>query len=765
MSEFNKPFIWITHPTADPHEYGVYHFRKLFILTVIPQSFIIHVSADNQYHLFVNSVNICSGPAQSDISNWYYETIDISAYLQLGINIIGAVVWNMGKFSAQHQISLQSAFVLKGESSFESFIDTDESWRVTKSKAYTPCSTHNKERLDVYIVVGPGDFVDANYYNWGWEKDDYDDSGWNYAKKYISQENINGSVSIYWRLTPRNIPIFTKSRLRFPTVRRTTIDNFPKNFLNGKNSLLIVPHAHSSILLDQTFMTFAYLELITSGGQNAKIKVTYSEALFDSNGYKGNRNDIEDKEIIGNYDIYLLDGGTKRCFKPLSLRAYRYVQIDFATEAESIIVHDVYNTTTGYPYQIDADFNANDQSLKEIWKAGCHTAKLCAGDVFYDTPYYEQLQYTGDSRIQALISLYITGDDRLMKKAILDFHHSILPNGLTQSRYPSNKTRIIPPYSLFWISMIYDYWMHREDDEFIKQFLKSISNILEWFSGKIDRNKNMLGPLPHWNFVDWAFRDDNGSAPGVKDGNSSIITLQFTYTLNQAAKLFKHFGIRKQSFKYSRLAKRYNISTFQLCFNDKKKAIADTPDMNSYSQHAGIWAILSNAVPDKEVNSFMSTLLNDKSLVQVTYFYHFYFNQALKKARLGNLYYSKLTPWRQMLDLGLTTFAEMPEQTRSDCHAWSASPAYDFLATICGIVPNKPGFKEIMIAPSPGPLTEISGHMPHPIGKISITLKMKADNGFSAEVCIPDETKGIFSWYGKNVKLTGGKQTIISRGS
>ena len=42
----------------------------------------------------------------------------------------------------------------------------------------------------------------------------------------------------------------------------------------------------------------------------------------------------------------------------------------------------------------------------------------------YFDPYYEQLQYIGDTRIEALISIYVSGDDRLMRKAIRQFDDS-----------------------------------------------------------------------------------------------------------------------------------------------------------------------------------------------------------------------------------------------------------------------------------------------------------------------------------------------------
>ena len=46
-----------------------------------------------------------------------------------------------------------------------------------------------------------------------------------------------------------------------------------------------------------------------------------------------------------------------------------------------------------------------------------------------DTPYWEQLQYVGDTRIQALISYAVTGDDRLPLQALRAFDQSRVPEG------------------------------------------------------------------------------------------------------------------------------------------------------------------------------------------------------------------------------------------------------------------------------------------------------------------------------------------------
>jgi len=61
------PASWITHPTASPNDYGVFHFRKAFNLAETPASFVVHLSADNRYRFFVNGTSVCFGPARGDL--------------------------------------------------------------------------------------------------------------------------------------------------------------------------------------------------------------------------------------------------------------------------------------------------------------------------------------------------------------------------------------------------------------------------------------------------------------------------------------------------------------------------------------------------------------------------------------------------------------------------------------------------------------------------------------------------------------------------
>jgi len=751
---------WVSHPTASPKDYGVYHFRRTFDLETQPEKFIIHVSADNRYRLFINGQSICRGPARGDLMHWRFETVDIAPYLVKGKNTIAAVVWNFGEFIPGAQMTLRTAFVLQVDDPKFNFLNTDQKWKVIQDLAYSPVSPS----LNSFNFVGPGEKIVADKYPWGWQQTDFNDSDW--AKVRLLDKAVPPGVATNntWMLVPRTIPLMEDKLQRIDKVRRATGLEINDFSFNGQRKLTVPPNTKATILFDQTFLTTAYPELSVSGGRDSQIVLTFSEALFDSKMQKGNRDEIEGRKIVGFEDAFLPDGGDNRLFSTLWFRTWRYLQMDIQTKEAPLTINDFYGRFTAYTFKENAVFAGSDPSIKNIWDVGWRTARLCAGETYYDCPYYEQLQYVGDTRIQALISLYVSGDDHLMRNTITAFDDSRVAEGLTQSRYPCSSMQIIPPYSLFWVAMVHDYWMHRDDPQFVKSYLPGIDSVLNWHEKYIGAN-GMLGKTPWWNFVDWAWLWDKnkgiGGVPsGADRGCSSILTLQFVYALNYAAQLNDNLGRKYFADHYRQLADSLKKSTYKLCWDDKRGLLADTPDKTIFSQHANILAVLVDLVPLNEQKKLMEKVVSEKDLTQCTFYFRYYLVRAIKKVGLGDRYIEMLQPWRDMLKIGLTTFAENPEPTRSDCHAWSASPNYDLLATVCGIEPAKPGFKSVRIEPHLGPLTWVEGKMPHPLGEITVRLERDGKTGIKGTITLPPGLTGKFLWNGKSVTLKSGLQMI-----
>jgi alpha-L-rhamnosidase len=764
---------WIAHPTAPARQYGVYHFRKSITLTAKPLRFLVHVSADNRYRLFVNGRAVGMGPARSDLQNWHYETIDLAPYLTAGVNVLAAQVWFLNESAPLAQISYQAGFIVQGDTPTEAVANTDATWTVLRNPAYTPVK-NDMARLHTYVVVGDGDRVNGNLYPWGWAMPDYPATaamGWVAARPlWFSAKTRTFGTDGNWALVPRTIPPMETGRVRLARVRRTEGVTVPTGFLTGNQPVTVSAKTRAVLLFDQNELTNAYPELTVSGGKDAVLTLAYAEGLVDDKGQKGNRNEIDGRHLLGIEDQFVADGGSRRTFRPLWFRTYRYLQLTVETGAEPLTINDLSGEFTGYPFALNARFDAPaDSSLARIWAVGWRTARLCAGETYFDCPYYEQLQYTGDTRIQALISLYLSGDDRLMRKAILDYDHSRFNDGLTQSRYPSNDFQVIPTFSLFWVCMVHDYWRHRTDDALIQQMLPGILGVLDWHESRL-ADTGLNGPMPWWNFVDWCWpwnetERTGGVPPGTALGGSSVLTLQQAYTYDRAADLLAHYGKNERAEHYRDLARRLCKAVYATCYDTNRGLLADTPTKKTFSQHANILAVLTDAVPTDQQAALLQRAISEgdklpATITPATFYFKFYLFEALKKTGLGDQFGAQLAPWRGMLALGLTTFAEQPEPTRSDCHAWSASPVYEMLSLVCGISPAEPGFRSVNIEPSLGTLPTVSGRMPHPNGMISVQFAQTPAGALTGTIDLPKDLSGTLRWHGKTLALKPGKQAV-----
>ena len=224
----------------------------------------------------------------------------------------------------------------------------------------------------------------------------------------------------------------------------------------------------------------------------------------------------------------------------------------------------------------------------------------------------------------------------------------------------------------------------KKDDAFVRQFLPAIKKIIDWHKAYVNE-KGMLNKMPHWNFVDWpkewpwtGIENESGVPVGATTGNSSILTLQLVMALQKAGELLSNYQDATTAHNYTTLAETLKKAVYKNCWSSSKGLLADTPDKNIFSQHAQALAVLTSTLPAADEKAVLKNTISNSSLIQCTYYYRFYLLQALKKAGMGNLYLEQLTPWRNMLAIGLTTFAEAPEPA-----AAIAMPGVPALVTTC----------------------------------------------------------------------------------
>ena len=218
-------------------------------------------------------------------------------------------------------------------------------------------------------------------------------------------------------------------------------------------------------------------------------------------------------------------------------------------------------------------------------------------------------------------------------------------------------------------------------------------------------------------------------------------------------------------------ADRLQKTIFKSFWSAQEQLIADTAELKHFSQQANALAVWLDVIPREQQAGVMTRIYSvtdpafhspkplPKDMSAASSYFRFYLTRALVHAGLGDRYLETLGPWHTMLSNGLSTWAEQPEPTRSDSHAWSAHPNIDLLTTVAGITPSAPEFAKVRIAPGLGKLRHLAVSYPSPRGVIAVEYTVKT-NGVSAEVGLPNGLPGELVWKGKSYPLKAGVSRI-----
>jgi alpha-L-rhamnosidase len=772
---------WITHPTAPLREPLVLHFRRTFTLMAKPASYVVRVSADNRFILYVNGARVGDGPARGDLAHWRYEKFDLAPLLKPGENLITATVWNWGVLAPVAQFTDRTAFLLESETTGPGDISTGKKgteWLVEVEPGHTALGRNTVTFKD-YMAAGPGEQIDAAKYDWDWQSPVAKGDAWVPAVSPmrdaiyagVSQGHSADEVGDNpWGLLQDELPHMEYATTSAgETVRSST----PGITLMPSNATEVPANAHIHILLDRKTLTTAYPQLTVSGGKGSKIVLTYAEALYDKDLHKGDRDEVGDRKALGLTDSFLPDGAHHRTFEPLWWRTWRYLDLDITTGDEPLTLDSLTARFTAYPFEERASFTAPDPDLAKIWEISWRTARLDAHETYMDTPYWEQLQYVGDTRIQALISYTVGGDDRLARQALRAFDDSRTPEGITRSRYPSNLPQAIPTFSLIYIDMLHDYWMYRPDaDGLARTLTPGTRTVLDWFAN-YEEPDGLLHEVPYWSFIDWVQEGQETPTYDKKD-ESCMTTLEYLGALNDAADLEKPLGDATLASRYLARATHVRTGLYNKCWSASRGLLADTPDQKIFSQQANILGVLYDVIPKDQQQTVLRKLVaiqpgtTPDGVLSASYYFRFYLARALDHAGMADEYLDSIGPWRKLLPLHFSTWPEVPGNTRSDSHAWSAHPIYDFLTLVAGIEPASPGFATVRIAPHLGPLRSLKATYPHPQGEIKVEYQytgaqdpqVRGGSTFRADIMLPGTLAGTFEFNGQSWPLKAGHNQI-----
>jgi alpha-L-rhamnosidase len=745
-------WIWPADDTwcfrsGEQNPYPVAYFRRTFRAPK-DATLTVHVSADSRYILWCNGKRIGRGPAKGDVRHHFYETYELDDLLVPGQNVLAAQVMSYAPTltSPEKSGSPNSVmtwgwmFLLEGSLKTSQgrgllALDSGSDWKAIADSAYMH---RHREGWGTYL--GMFEDVDGSRYPWGWQLEKFDDSGWKAADEVfraVSDEELTGlDGHVPNTLTPRIIPMLPEDDRRFDGAdssvgidvdawRSLIIDDVP---------LTIPAGTSASVTLWTQVLETGFPELCVKGGTGSTVRLTYNEAL-EIDGTKSPDHAPDRGDVIGYYDQYTCGGGTET-YEPFHWRTFRYVRIEVTTGDEPLTILSLRYRFTAYPFDEIASFSSSDPDLERIRELSWRTARLCAHETYEDCPYYEQLQYVGDTQVQALISFMVTGDARLAKQAIRQFDWSRDFEGLVKSRYPSRMPQYIPSYSLLWVQMVHDYWMHTGDVDEVRQRLDGIQANLRWFEHYLN-DDGVLEALPYWKVVDWVAEwNPSGYPPGADGGVSALINFQFVRSLLQASEMAAACDRAELSHAWKTQAVTTRRAIVDMCWSKEEGLFHDRPDGSELSELTNAWAILAGVNSKRRIRKVASHLGRDERLARATLYGRFYVLRALSAAGAYEDAEILLDHWRNMMKTDLTTWPEEPYLSRSYCHAWSAAPMYDLLSEILGVKPAEPGFATVQVRPHVWNLDHAEGSVPTPLGDVMVSWSV-ADGVFTINVSVP----------------------------
>lgn len=808
------PACWVSHPdasraAAENHPF-VAAYRLRFTLDR-PRSIACHVTADERYELYLDGQSLGRGPERGDPFNWFFETYRLE--LPAGPHVLLARVWTQSPMTPMAQMSVRHGFLLAAAEPDLPLVSTGHAaWESLTLEGYRFVPDRLAWGRGANLVI------DAAAQRPDLTRGDPDGDGWQPALKLHrganSQQWNNGDGT--HRLRPAMLPEMidrpwsagvvrhvgpapdepptehARATLVDPATHDPVAADDWQRWLGHRQPLTIPPRSAVRCIIDLTDYLCAYPTLRLSLGPptasthgRESVRLRWAEALFTEPEYfhcrKGDRHAVDGKYFYGVGDTFLPDParvGRPQSFTPLWWQAGRFLELVVRTADRPLTLHALELRETRYPLEYESRFACDGATDGRGWGSRLESlvpllvrgVQMCAHETYFDCPYYEQLMYAGDTRTEVLTTYCMSRDSRLPAKAVEMFGLSRLiggaAGGLTQSRYPSRRTQIIPPFSLWWVCMVHDLWMWRDEPETVRRNLPGVRTVLDAFLSYRNGDGLVEGP-PGWNFVDWVPNWKRGVPPDGETGVSGPINWQLVLALSAAAELERGHDEPEMAKRWDRQAKALVKRITEKLWDPARSLFADDLARGAFSEHSQALAILSGYLPDARRRRVARALIDDQPprelgtlpLERATIYFSHYVLEALTRLGRTDRLLHRLRSWFELTDMGFKTPIERPDPSRSDCHAWGSHPLYHLYASLLGIRPGGPGFSRVLVRPGLGPIQHATAKLVHPRGWIDVQMQQDPRR-LIGHVTLPDGITGSLEYQHQTLDLAPGHNPI-----
>lgn len=456
--------------------------------------------------------------------------------------------------------------------------------------------------------------------------------------------------------------------------------------------------------------------------------------------------DIEHCELIST-DIIERDG----CAWTEIAKAFRYVTIE-GVEFDGIKALFEY-----LPIEQKNYFECNDELINKIYDVSNYTLFLNTREFLIDGIKRDRWIWGGDAYQSYLMHFYSFFDKPVMKRTMIAL--------FGKSPFDVYVNHIMD-YTFFWVISFYDYYKYTGDEDFIKNNINKVFEIMDYCLGRRDENGLMDSRPGDWVFVDWADLDNSGEV--CFEQVLMVIALRYSVFLA------RKFGYDDKAKYYEDILKDTENAIDKFWDEDKQAYVHSIkngkPD-GVIVKHPNLLVTLFDMCCKERKKAIIENVLKNPNVPEITTPYmRFYELSAC--CEIGETEYvldEIRSYWGGMIKEGATTFWESYDRNQKDdskyamygrrygkslCHAWGATPIYLIGKYIVGLTPENFG-KSFVLKPNLANLTYFKATMPLTEGKVEVKVTERSISVLSTAL------NGKLIWEGKEYEVLANKKIEV----
>ena len=449
-------------------------FRRRFHVTERVKTARVYISADDYYKLYINGRFVAQGPAPSYHFQYNYNVIDVTDFLQEGENTVAVHSLYQGLINRVWQSGdLRHGMILDLELNGAVILASDESFKTAPHTAYRAEGTvgYKTQFMESYDAAAP---------EVGFERPDFDDADWSYAKLHQCDDHT---------LAPQQSAMLTFEEILPQKTEwkenRLTVD-FGSNYVG-------------------------YLCLSVKGRAGDIVTIRCGQELEEDGRvrYQLRANCCYEEPFILREGESVLD--------QFDYKSFRYAELILPEGCE---VTGLSLMARHYPFRLKAKMKPiyeGNESLRRIFDLCTHTQEYGVQEVIQDCMEREKGFYVGDGCYTALTHLILTGDDGMVRKLIDDaFASAFVTDGLVTC-LDCSFMQEIAEYPLMLVYLVEWHYRLVGDRAYLARQYPRIVRVLNSYRRDYER-EGLLWDLDKWCVVEWPknFQDDYGV--DVKEG-------------------------------------------------------------------------------------------------------------------------------------------------------------------------------------------------------------------------------------------------------